>query len=248
MPLVSIIVPVYNAERYVAKTIESVLNQTFTDYELILINDCSTDNSLEIIEPYLKDERIRLINNETNLRAAKSRNKGIDLAQGRYIAYIDADDLWLPEKLSEQLKFMKEQDCAFSCTAYEFGDDQAVGTGRIVKVLPRMNYRKALSRTIIFTSTVMMDSAKISKELMYMPNVPSEDTACWWQILRNGFDVYGCQKVLTIYRRPAESLSSNKKVALYRIWNLYRNIEGLGVIASAVNFVFWAIRATLRRI
>ena len=148
-PTVSIITPVYNAEKYIGKTIESIKAQTFTDWELLLINDCSTDNSEEVIKGYLSDERIKLINNETNLRAAKSRNRGIDLAKGNYIAYLDADDLWLPEKIEKQLEFMKEKGAVFSCTAYEFADEEAVGTGRIVKVLPVMNYEKALSRTVI---------------------------------------------------------------------------------------------------
>lgn len=246
--LVSIITPVYNAQDYIVETINSVKEQTFTDWELILVNDCSTDHTVEKIEPFLSDERIKLINNEKNLRAAKSRNLGINIATGRYIAYIDADDLWLKDKLAKQLKFMEDNDCAFSYTAYEFGDENALGTGRIVKVKPRLTYKMALSRTIIFTSTVMFDTKKISKEAIMMPDVWSEDTACWWKILRSGYNAYGLCDVLTIYRRPKKSLSSNKKVALYRIWNLYRNVEHLGIFTSAYNFVLWAIRATLRRI
>ena len=248
MPKVSIIIPVYNAEKYIAETIRSVLNQSFTDWELILINDCSTDNSVKVIEEYLGDKRIALYSNETSLKAAGSRNKGIDLARGQYIAYLDADDLWMTDKLSMQIEFMEANGCAFSCTEYEFGDENAVGTGRVVRVLPVMDYNRALSRTIIFTSTVMLDMTKLDKNDVYMPEVPSEDTACWWKILRKGTNVYGLNKVLTVYRRPASSLSSNKKVALYRIWNLYRNVEGLGIVKSTVNFVFWAFRATLRRI
>jgi len=248
MPKVSIIIPVYNAEKYIAQTINSVLNQTFSDWELILINDCSTDESVKAIEPFLSDERISLYNNETSLKAAGSRNKGIDLAKGHYIAYLDADDLWLADKLKTQLGFMEDNNCAFSCTEYEFGDENAVGTGKVVRILPVMNYEKALSRTIIFTSTVMLDINKLDKKDIYMPAVPSEDTACWWHILKTGVDVYGLKEVLTVYRRPVSSLSSNKKVALYRIWNLYRNVEGLGIIKSSISFIFWAFRATLRRI
>lgn len=245
--MISIIIPVHNAEKYIADTIKSVQSQTYTDWELILVDDLSTDNSVEVIRPFLKDERICLICLEENIRAAGSRNRGIEVAKGEYIAFLDADDLWLPDKLIKQLAFMEENNAAFSYTAYEFGDEEANGTGKIVNVLEKMNYRQALSRTIIFTSTVMFDMKKLKKEEIFMPNVPSEDTACWWQILRSGYCAYGLNDVLTIYRRPATSLSSNKKVALWRIWNLYRNVEHLSIPYSAWNFVFWAFRATIRR-
>ena len=111
-----------------------------------------------------------------------------------------------------------------------------------------MNYYKALSRTIIFTSTTLFDLSKLDKQLLYMPNVASEDTATWWQILRSGIVAYGLDEVTTIYRRPAKSLSSNKGKALIRIWNLYRNVEGLSLFQSAINFVGWAYRATIRRL
>ncbi len=245
---VSIIVPVYNASKYIKKTIESVQNQTFTDWELILVDDASTDNSTDIIKEHLSDERISLYTSEDKLLAAGARNLGLEKAKGRYIAFIDADDLWMKDKLQKQLDFMNKNECAFSYTSYEFGDEEAVGTGKYVKVLPVMTYKQALSRTIIFTSTVMADTEKLPKELLNMPKVPSEDTATWWQILRNGYNAYGLNEVLTIYRRPAKSLSSNKKVALYRIWNLYRGVEKLGIFTSMINFIMWALRATLRRI
>lgn len=248
MPLVSIVVPVYNAADYIKETIESVKSQTFESWELILVDDCSTDNSVLVIEEFLDDERIRLIKNSRNLRAALSRNKGIEAAKGRYLAFIDADDIWKKEKLEKQLEFMREKDVAFSFTAYEFGDEKAVGTGKIVKVPEVLSYKKALSRTVIFTSTVMFDLRKINIETVMMPNVPSEDTATWWKILRSGFDAYGINEVMTVYRRPASSLSSNKGVAIRRIWNLYRNVEHLNFPVSAISFIGWAFRATLRRI
>ena len=194
------------------------------------------------------DERIRLIKKGKNEGAALTRNRGIKEAKGRYIAFLDADDVWLNHKLQRQMEFMEETDAGFVFSAYEFGDEEAVGTGRIVHVPDSLTYKKALSRTVIFTTTVLLDTKKISKDLIYMPNVPSEDSATWWQILRQGHVARGLDEVLAIYRRPGKSLSSNKLKAIQRIWFLYRSVERLSLWDSCVAFVGWAYRATVRRI
>lgn len=249
--MVSIIVPVYNAREYIGQTIEMVRRQTYTDWELILIDDASSDDSVRIIQKVLRDsqeKRIRLICKEKNEGAARARNTGISYAQGRYVAYLDADDVWKTDKLEKELCFMQEKNAGFVFTAYEFGDERAQGTGRIVHVPSTLHYKEALSRTVIFTTTVLFDTEKIPKDLIRMPEVASEDTATWWQILKKGYTAYGLDEVTAIYRRPAHSLSSNKVTAIKRIWNLYRNVEHLNFIQSAWYFCFWALRATLRRI
>ena len=258
--LVSIIVPVYNAGNYIEETIRMVEAQTYQDWELLLIDDCSVDNSRAVIEAYIRErgqklsseeqkkKEIRLIRRTENGGAARTRNTGIAEAQGRYIAFLDADDIWLPEKMEKELAFMEEKQAAFVCCSYEFGDENAKGTGRIVHVLPELTYRKALSRTIIFTTTVVFDLTRITKEQITMPLVKSEDTASWWSILRQGYTAYGLDEVLAIYRRPKKSLSSNKFEAMKRIWNLYRRQEHLNLFQSAWYFCFWAWRATMRRI
>lgn len=251
MPQISIVVPVYNAENYIQQTVDMVMRQTFTDWELILVEDCSKDNSAEVLralESELQDARIRVIYKEKNEGAAKARNTGIDAACGRYLAFLDADDIWMENKLSDELAFLQKKQAAFVFTAYEFGDENAVGTGRIVKVPETLTYKKALSRTIIFTSTTMFDLSVLGKEAVKMPCVPSEDTATWWKILRAGHMAYGYSEVTTIYRRPPQSLSSNKGTAIYRIWYLYREVEKLPVITSMLCFVGWAFRSTLRRL
>lgn len=254
---ISIIVPVYNAGEYIEETLRMVDAQTFSKWELILVDDCSKDNSCQVIEDYLarrgkreskEGRKIRLIRKQKNEGAARARNTGIDEATGRYIAFLDADDIWMPDKLKKELAFMKEKDAAFVCTSYEFGDEKAKGTGRIVHVPETMTYKQALSRTVIFTTTVLLDTQKTGKELVHMPVVKSEDTALWWKILRSGFVVYGLDEILAIYRRPARSLSSNKWEAIKRIWYLYRKQERLSFFYSAYNFIFWAFRATIRRI
>ena len=248
--MVSIIVPVYNAARYIAETIEMVNAQTFKDWELILVDDVSRDDSVSVIEDIIRSQgkRIRLIRKNTNEGAAAARNTGIDAAAGQYIAFLDADDIWKPEKLEKQVRFMEEKEAAFSFHSYEFGDEDARPTGRVVKAPVKLNFRQALSRTVIFTSTVMFDVDRIGKEIIHMPQVPSEDTATWWRILKSGYTAYGLDENLAIYRRPRKSLSSNKLVAIERIWFLYRNIADLSVFESIFYFVGWAVRATLRRI
>lgn len=252
MATVSIVVPVYNAENFIQSTISMVQAQTFEDWELILVEDHSLDDTREILYDMREntlDKRLKFIFLDNNKEGpAPVRNAGVEAATGRYIAYLDADDVWKRDKLERTLAFMKEKDAGFVYTAYEFGDEAAQPTGNVVHVLPILSYKKALSRTIIFTSTVMFDTEKISKELIKMPVVPSEDTATWWNILRNGHVAYGLDEVLSIYRRPAQSLSSNKGKAIVRIWNLYRNVEKLSIIKSGWYFCGWAVRATLRRI
>ena len=249
--MISIVTPVYNAAAFILQTIEMVQKQEYTDWELILVDDGSKDNSCEVIEQYVEenpDERIRLIKKGKNEGAALTRNRGIREAKGRYIAFLDADDVWMPRKLRVQMEFMKKTDAGFVFSAYEFGDEEAIGTGRIVHVPETLTYKKALSRTVIFTTTVLLDTEKIAKDLIYMPNVPSEDSATWWQILRNGHVAKGIDEVLAIYRRPAKSLSSNKLKAIQRIWYLYRKVEKLPLITSCIAFVGWAYRATVRRL
>ena len=243
--LVSIIVPVYNVGAYIEETIDMVKAQTYENWELILVDDCSEDESRKKIEGRQEQDRIRLIAKKSNEGAARARNTGIE---GRYIAFLDADDVWAPEKLEKELAFMESRQAAFVFTAYEFGDEKARGTGRVVHVPPVLSYEKALSRTVIFTSTVLLDTQKTGRELIRMPEVKSEDTATWWKLLRSGFTACGLDEVLTVYRRPAKSLTSNKLEAVRRIWNLYRRQENLSLWKSGFNLFFWAVRATVRRI
>ncbi len=249
--LVSIVVPVYHAEEYIVETMDSVRKQTYGKWELLLVVDGEQDPTIPVIQSYVEstnENRIHLIIQEQNQGAALARNKGVQEAKGRYIAYLDADDLWNAAKLERELAFMENKDAAFVFTGYEFGDEKAAPTGKIVRVPERLIYKEALKNTTIFTSTVLFDTDKINKDMLEMPNMKSEDTALWWKILRNGYDAYGLDENLVTYRRPAKSLSSNKVVAIRRIWDLYRKAEGLSIPYSCYNFCFWAIKAVLRRV
>lgn len=249
--LISIIIPVYNANQYIEATVATVLAQTYENWELLLVDDGSADGSYETILRLEREDttgRIKSLRPTEHGTAARARNYGLDNAKGRYIAFLDADDLWEKDKLLKELNFLKENQAGFVFTGYEFADATGCGTGKIVKVPRTLNYRQALKNTTIFTSTVLIDTEVIDRELIRMPEIKSEDTATWYQILRNGHLAYGLNENLVKYRRVANSLSSNKLEALRRIWNLYRKAEKLSVPYSAYNFVFWAFRAVLRRI
>jgi teichuronic acid biosynthesis glycosyltransferase TuaG len=248
--LVSIIVPVYNGERYVIDALESVRRQTRQEWELLLVLDGCTDGSKDLAEAYCKEhheERIKILCKANNEGAARARNLGLTKAQGRYIAYLDADDLWKEDKLEKELAFMEEKKAAFAFTGYEFADESGIGTGKVVRIPNVLTYKDALKNTTIFTTTVIFDTNLLPKDLLEMPEIKSEDTALWWKVLKAGYLAYGLNENLATYRRPGKSLSSNKVEAIRRIWNLYRKSEGLSRAQSCYYICFWAMRALKRR-
>lgn len=248
--LVSIVVPVYNSEKFIKETVETVKAQDYQNWELLLVNDCSTDNSKEKIKKYEKeDNRIRLIDLKENSGAATARNTGMKEAKGKYIAFLDADDLWENTKLKKQIEFMQKNNYEFTYTGYEFADENGNKIGKVVKVPEKINYKQALKNTTIFTSTVIFNVGILGKELISMPNVRrGQDTATWWKVLKTGIIAYGLQESLSIYRRSNNTLSSNKIKALKRTWNLYRNVEKLSFFSSLYNFAWYCFNAVKRRI
>ncbi len=251
--LVNIIVPMYNAEKYIIATIQSVQSQTYQNWELLLVDDGSEDDTCGTVQAYLDMQSADIINRIHILHnpqkgAWSARNYGLSQAKCRYIAFLDADDVWRPEKLEHEIAFASMHKAGFVFTGYEFADERAKGLGKIVKVPDTISYKKALSNTTIFTSTVLIDLQRVDKKLCEMPNIKSEDTATWWNILRAGHTGYGLDENLVLYRRPAKSLSSNKFEAQRRIWNLYRKSAGLSVISAFYHFVVWAFLAVYRRL
>ena len=247
--LVSIIIPVYNASRFLEETINSIQEQTYSNWEAIFIDDCSSDNSYDIIKQYQKnDKRIKVIKNKINNGVAISRNNGIDYAKGEYLCFLDADDKWHPKKLEKQINFMQELNCEFSFTGYQFANEKCNPNGKIVSVPNKINYKQALKNTTIWTSTVMFNMGKLTKDDIYMPNIKrGQDTATWWKVLKKIEYAYGLNEVLSYYRRTNNSLSANKLTALKRTWNLYRNVEHLNILSSFYNFCWYCFNAVRRR-
>ncbi len=245
---VSVVIPVHNAEKFITAAVKSIQDQTYTDFEILLVDDGSTDESGAIIDSLAKeDDRIKVFHIDACC-AADARNHGTKASTGRFLSFLDADDLWSPVKLEHELKFLTDNDAAFVFTGYEFADENAVGNGKVVHPPFRLTYKQALKNTTIFTSTVMFDTDRIPKDELLMPRVKSEDTALWWRVIREGHDAYGLDENLVLYRRAGKSLSSNKLEAVRRIWNLYRKVEHLSVVKSMYYFVFWGYNAVARRI
>lgn len=248
-PLVSIVTPVYNAEQFLPDTIKTVQDQTYENWEWLLVDDQSSDRSVEIIQEAAKaDNRIKLIQLPKNGGAAVARNAGIDAANGRYLAFQDADDLWHPDKLAKQVAFMQQRDVAFSFTGYEFASADGAPNGKKVYVPAKLTYTQALKNTTISTITVMFDMTKLVKKDVHMPNVKSEDTATWWSILRSGEVAHGLNEILSFYRRSAHTKSSNKLTAVKQAWQLYREQQRLGIFYSAYCFNWYLFNALRRRL
>jgi len=208
--LISIITPCYNAEKYISQTIESVLVQTYQNWEMLIIDDCSKDNSFVIAKSFAeKDNRIKLIKLEQNSGATVARNKAIELSQGKYLAFLDSDDLWFPEKLEKQINFMLGNDCDFSFTRYEHIDENGNSLGVIAKIIKKLTYKKMLFHDWVGCLTVIYKQDLSNK--IYGPILKNcNDYALFLQILRHAKNAMGYNENLAKYRILNKSLSRNK--------------------------------------
>ena len=216
--------------------------------ELLSFNNCSKDNSAQIIKEFQKyDNRIKYIKLKKNSGASVSRNEGIRNAKGRFIAFVDSDDIWKPEKLEIQIKYMLKENLGFTFTSYRYMKENGELTNKIAKAPSKINYNGLLKNTIIGCSTVVIDREIV--DYFEMPLVRrGQDTATWLQILRKEKYAYGIEQDLVNYRLVGESLSSNKIKALKRTWNTYRNVEKLGLLKSSYVFCFYVFNAIKKRI
>ncbi|MDR4890022.1 glycosyltransferase family 2 protein [Fredinandcohnia sp. QZ13] len=244
-PLVSVITPSYNSALFIEDTIKSVQDQTYTNWEMIIVDDVSTDNTVEIIKEKMKtDSRIKLIPLDKNGGAAIARNTAIKNASGKYIAFLDSDDLWVPTKLEKQVTFMERNGYNFTFTGYEIMTEEGELTGKIISIPPKINYNTLLKNTIIGCLTVMLNIEKLGK--VQMPEIRTrQDLATWLSVLKIEDYAHGIQEPLARYRKVSGSISSNKIKAAKQNWKVYREIENLGLIKAAwvfVNYAFNSLR------
>ena len=237
--LVSIITPSYKSEKFISETIESVLSQTYQNWEMIIVDDWSPDNSNKIIEEYCeKDDRIKLIKLEKNSGPAVARNRAIEEAKGRYIAFLDADDLWKPEKLEKQLLYMNENNLAFAYSSYDLIDENNNNIGTFI-TKEIITYEDMLKTCSVGCLTAIYDTKKLGK--VYMPNIlKRQDYGLWLKILKKIGSTKGILEPLAIYRIRKDSVSSNKIKAAQYQWKIYREVEKLNLFQSVYYFIQYA--------
>lgn len=241
--LVSIIMPAYNAEKTIKESINSVLSQTYENFELIVVNDCSRDNTEEIIKEFEScDSRVHYYKNEANSGVSYTRNRGVKLAKGDFIAFLDSDDMWTETKLWEQVEFVKNNPQAkLVFTGSGFIDNDGVLQEYVMEVPEKISFRKLLKQNLISCSSVMVESSYI-KNVSMPDDKMHEDYATWLTILKKEKYAYGINKPLLIYRVSANSKSSNKIKAAKMTWLVYRYI-GLDVFSSIYYMTFYAIKS-----
>ena len=234
-PLVSIITPVYNGEETIGKTIESVLNQTYKNFEMIIVDDVSEDNTIKVVKDYeKKDSRIKLITLTKKGGASVARNKAISKANGKYIAFLDSDDLWKKDKLEKQIKFMEDNDIYFSYTDYSYIDEQGNDMGIYRKCLRKMSYFRMLLGDSVGCLTVIYNREKAGK--IEIPKLKKRnDYALWCVILKRVKVGYKYNEILSLYRKNTTSLSSGKKHKLLKYhYQLHREINGFNPIITII--------------
>lgn len=242
--LVSVITPVYNADNVIGKTLESIFNQTYKKIEIVLVDDCSSDNSQSVIEEYqINHPEIVYFRQPTNQGAGAARNKALELAKGQYVAFLDADDLWYPEKTEKQIKLLKEKDGAFSYTAIEMIDADGKIVKKKRKVKELINYKFLLKNTMIATSTVVVDRKKLGDFRMPLRR-GGQDYATWLMLLRNGTIAYGINEALEQYRvGNKNSLAGKKSKSVKQVWEIQTQQEKINKCKAFFNIVCFSFNA-----
>ena len=246
--LVSIITPSYNSERFISDTINSVIEQTYDNWELIIVDDASYDQTPKIIKRFLsKESRIKAIFLKENIGPSEARNQAIRIAKGRFIAFLDSDDLWLPNKLDAQINYMITNSVGFSFTSYIQISEDGLNHLKEIHAPARINYNSYLKNTIIGCLTVVLDKRIVGD--FEMPKIrSSHDMALWLMILKQGFVAHGIGITLAKYRLVSTSNTENKLKSMYDVWRVYRDFEKLNLIFSLYNFINYIYNAIKKRL
>lgn len=243
--LVSIIMPAYNSEKYIEEAINSVINQTYKNWELIIVDDNSIDDTRMIVKRIAeKDVRINYIKLNINSGAAVARNTAINNSHGKYIAFLDSDDRWYPKKLERQLSFMVQNNYAFTCTMYDKINKKSERIQKVVPVYPKLGYKGILKHNL-GNSTVIYNSEILGKQTI--PNIKKRnDYVMWLQIIKDSNYLYGLDSILSSHRIRPSSLSQDKISLVKYHWKVYREIEKLSIIKSSYLVFYW-IYKTIRK-
>ena len=233
-PLVSIIVPMYNAVSTLKETVESVQAQTYTNWELILVDDCSKDNTKYFAEYLAKeDARIKVYQMPQNGGPGAATKMGFEKASGSLVAFIDADDLWTADKLEKQIAFMVKNNYEFICSDYIWVDENGKDLGKTIKCKTEADYRAILRTCPIGSSTVIITTEQLKK--VDIPIIrKNNDYALWLRLMRDGLKIYGMHENLMKYRIIATSNSFNKRKMIKYFWEVYRDYEHFSVIKSTL--------------
>jgi teichuronic acid biosynthesis glycosyltransferase TuaG len=243
--LVSIITPAFRAARFVGDSIRSAIAQDYPKWEMLIVDDCSPDDTVERVEEWAKrDYRVRLIRQHRNGGPAAARNAALASSSGRFAAFLDSDDYWLPQKLSRQLDFMRTNGVAISFTGFRRISEDGGQVGRLLRVPEQLTYSELLGNTAIATSTVIIDRSITGP--LEMRHVYYDDFVLWLSLLRRGHVAFGINEDLMRYRVVGKSVSRNKTKSAREVWKTYRKVEGLGTLRSAWYFVNYSARGWLK--
>ena len=238
--LVSIVMPAYNCEHFIGIALDSVINQIYQNWELLVVDDCSTDNTSQVVKEYIKkDNRVKYHKLDQNSGAAVARNKAIDLATGKYIAFLDSDDVWFPEKLTKQIGYMEEYTYSFTCTSYTKIDEQGEYLNRTIFAQRRRDYNGVL-KTCPGNSTVIYNAEKLGK--FKIPDIKKRnDYVMWLQVIKKAKYLYGIEEPLGSHRIRTGGISANKKSLVGYHWKVYREIEDLSFLKSSYLVLYWIL-------
>jgi len=240
IPVVSVIMPAYNCSAYLEEAIRSVIAQTVTDWELIVIDDCSTDDTYAVAQKIAQtDSRIRLLQNPRNVGVAVTRNTGLELCRGQYIAFLDSDDFWYPNKLEVQLQTMEQKNARFCYSTYAIIDRNGEKVKADYMVPARVTYKQLLKENVVQCSAVLV-SAQVMKNYRFNPDFYHEDYVLWLQMLKDGCKAAGCQQVLLTWRYIQSSRSFNKLSSAKNRWRIYRKYLKLPLGESIYYFMCYA--------
>ena len=243
--LISIIMPAYNAENTLSRAVNSVLDQSYQNYELIIINDCSSDRTQALAEEYAAaDSRIRVISNAENRGVSLTRHKGVENARGKWLAFLDSDDAWTVDKLEKQMALQRQQNAQLIFTSSAFMDDQESPKNWVMHVPEKIGYRTLLKQNLISNSSVLIrKSCYLEHE--FIGSGVHEDFVCWLRLLRSGEFAYGIDEPLLIYRLSSGSKSGNKLEAAKMNWNAYRAV-GLNFLEASYDMSWYAVNGLLK--